>query len=879
MRTKTYLRFARSNRRKSERGIEVLANLIKRLGELIPSSRRLRPPAARYVVCPSDAEEGRAGAHLHSGQARSSTDRLEAYRQALEEHFCITVTDFNGRLLEVNARFCDVTGYTEAELVGAHYDLLDSGRHTDAFIDEMWDSVRSGKTWRGQFCDRSKSGSQIWFESIVIPRFNRLGTIDHFVTISTDITQIRERADTLRAMIDNFPGGIALIDRNFRVAANNELYRTLLDMPECLFSEPHPPLETLVRFRAARGDYGPGDFEEVVANRLQILLSPAPNTDERQELSGKVLEIRCVPIPGGGHLNTYVDVTDRRQAEQELRQAHATLEAFIKHAPAAVAMFDTEMRYVAHSDRWLQDYGLPEDSLVGRSHYDVFPEVPPHWKAKHKRILAGATERSPEEEFARADGSVNIIRWEVRPWYLEDNTIGGIMMLTEEITERKKLEQQLWRLAKLDSLTELPNRLQFNENLNEWLKAAQASGGQFAVGLIDLDRFKETNDILGHAAGDELLKVVASRLDTALKPYGSVARLGGDEFAVVISARGDGSWLKRAVDAIFATTEEPVMLNGVRHRCTISLGLTIYPSDARTAGDLLKNADLALYSAKETGRDRFRLYAPEMRTAVEKTYQLHQDIQSAIASDSFCLLYQPIISLGGTKPPSLEALLRWDHPQRGRLSPADFEEVFDDPKTSSEIGKWVLDRVVRQVADWEQAKLEFERVAINVTSADFALGGFAELVENTLHNYGVGPERICVEVTEHVFLGRSAVGVSDALQKLHEMGVEIALDDFGTGFGSLTHIKRFPIDRLKVDRSFVRDMETSPDNMAIVRTVAQLGDSLGLAITIEGVETESQLMLLRAMGCDSMQGFLFSRPLEAAKVVDFLQQSRRALSA
>jgi EAL domain-containing protein (putative c-di-GMP-specific phosphodiesterase class I) len=268
-----------------------------------------------------------------------------------------------------------------------------------------------------------------------------------------------------------------------------------------------------------------------------------------------------------------------------------------------------------------------------------------------------------------------------------------------------------------------------------------------------------------------------------------------------------------------------------------------------------------------------------MRTAVEKTYQLHQDIQSAIASDSFCLLYQPIISLGGTKPPSLEALLRWDHPQRGRLSPADFEEVFDDPKTSSEIGKWVLDRVVRQIADWEQAKLEFERVAINVTSADFALGGFAELVENTLHNYGVGPERICVEVTEHVFLGRSAVGVSDALHKLHEMGVEIALDDFGTGFGSLTHIKRFPIDRLKVDRSFVRDMETSPDNMAIVRTVAQLGDSLGLAITIEGVETESQLMLLRAMGCDSMQGFLFSRPLEAAKVVAFLQRSQRALSA
>ncbi len=453
------------------------------------------------------------------------------------------------------------------------------------------------------------------------------------------------------------------------------------------------------------------------------------------------------------------------------------------------------------------------------------------------------------------------------------------MMLTEEISERKKLEQQLWRLAKLDSLTELPNRLQFHENLNTWLERAAATGEDFAVGLIDLDRFKETNDILGHAAGDELLKQVAARLDAALKPFGTVARLGGDEFAVMISARSDATWFDQAVEAIFATMEEPVLISGVRHRCTISLGLTMFPSDATTASDLLKNADLALYCAKEHGRDRFRLYAPEMRAAVEKTYQLHQDIQSAIATNAFCLLYQPIVSLTNSEPVNLEALLRWNHAQRGRLSPAEFEEVFEDPKTASEIGKWVLDRMVRQIAEWEQAGLDFGRVAINVTSADFALGGFAELIQETLQRYGVGPQRICVEVTEHVFLGRSAIGVSDALQKLHEMGVEIALDDFGTGFGSLTHIKRFPIDRLKVDRSFVRDMEVSPDNMAIVRTIAQLGDSLGLEITIEGVETDSQLALLRAMGCDSMQGFLFSRPLESTKVPAFLHQDRRALSA
>jgi diguanylate cyclase (GGDEF)-like protein/PAS domain S-box-containing protein len=810
--------------------------------------------------------------------AADAIDRLDAYRQALEEHFCITVTDAKGVILEANRRFCDVIGYSEAELAGMHYDRLNSEARNSATIENMWQTVCSGRTWRGQLCDRARGGTAIWFESIVIPRFSD-GAIDRFVTISTDVTPIRQQAETLQVMIENFPGGIALVGNDGRLAGTNMLYRTLLDLSEELFEDPHPLLETLVRFRAERGDYGPGDVDTVSQLRLNTLLSPVANIDERHEATGKILEIRCVPIPAGGHLNTYVDVTDRRQAEQELRQAHATLQAFIKHAPAAVAMFDKEMRYIAHSDRWLQDYNLPDSPLTGRSHYDVFPEVPQHWRDKHQRILAGAMEESPEEVFPRADGSLNIIRWEVRPWYLEDNSIGGMMMLTEEISERKKLEQQLWRLAKLDSLTELPNRLQFNEKLAETLAAAETTGEHFAVGLIDLDRFKETNDILGHAAGDELLKHVAARLDGALKPFGSVARLGGDEFAVMVSAREGEDWLQQAASAVFASMDEPVTLNGVRHRCTISMGIALFPDDATTSIDLLRNADLALYCAKEQGRDRFRLYAPEMRIAVEKTYRMHQDIQAAIASDSLCLLYQPIISLSGEKPVSFEALLRWNHPQLGRLSPTKFEQVFDDPRTAAEIGKWVINEAVRQISFWEWAGLDFGRVAINATSADFALGGFAEHIGDVLQRYGVAPERICVEVTEHVFLGRGAVGVEDALQKLHEMGVEIALDDFGTGFGSLTHINRFPIDRLKVDKSFVRDMETSPDNMAIVRTIAQLGQSLDLDVTIEGVETESQLTLLRAMGCDSMQGFLFSPPVEPRKVLALLGTAGNALRA
>ena len=802
------------------------------------------------------------------------TDRLDGYRQALEDHFCITVTDFSGRLLEVNKRFCEVIGYSQSELVGQPYELLSSYQQSADTIANMWSMVHAGKTWRGQFCDRSKSGNDVWLESIVIPRFDRAGKIDRFITISTDITAIREQAQTLQAMIDNFPGGITLINRELRLVTSNRLYRMLLELPDDLFDGGAPMLEDLVRFRAQRGDYGPAPVEEAVSRRLETLLSPVPVLDERNEATGRVLEINCVPLPGGGHLNTYVDITDRRKAELELKRANSTLEAFIKHAPAAVAMFDTNMRYVAYSDRWMQDYNIRETCIVGRSHYDVFPEIPDHWKAKHRRCLAGATESSPEEHFRRADGSTNIIRWEVRPWYLEDKSIGGIMMLTEEISERKKLEQRLWQLAKLDSLTGLPNRLQFNERLESLLAAATGGGQKVAVGLIDVDRFKETNDVLGHAAGDDLLKEVGARLEAALLPYGTIARLGGDEFAVLIPMHGDGLRLDNAVAAMFAPLAQPVELAGVQHRCTISLGLTIFPDDATSASDLLKNADLALYRAKDLGRDQYQFYVPEMRVSVEATYRLHHDIKQALAANELYLLYQPIVSLSKSLPTSFEALLRWNHPVRGSLSPADFEEIFEDPKLAHEVGKWVIDQALRQTAAWEQAGLSFGRVAVNVTSADFALGTFADFVQAKLQQTKVRPDRLCIEVTEGVFLGRSAMGVAVALQNLHNLGIEIALDDFGTGFGSLSHLKKLPIDRLKVDRSFVRDMATNPDNMAIVRTIVQLGQSLDIKVTIEGVESEDQLTLLRAMSCNTMQGYLFSRPLHASGVPDYLRREQ-----
>jgi len=570
-----------------------------------------------------------------------------------------------------------------------------------------------------------------------------------------------------------------------------------------------------------------------------------------------------------------VDVTEQRNAEMELKQAHARLQAFIKHAPAAVAMFDTNMRYVAHTDRWLQDYHLDQSSLIGLGHYDVFPEMPAHWKSKHQRILAGSTERCEEERFQRADGSENILRWEVRPWYMSDDSIGGIIMLTEEITERKKLQDKLWSLAKLDSLTGLPNRLLFNETLRDAIVAAEESGSSLGVALMDLDHFKEINDTLGHDAGDEVLKIVATRLQSVLGGAGIIARLGGDEFAVLILGHGNDDEIFTTLSELKAALAEPVNLAGTLRSCSASIGLTIFPRDATEQSDLLKNADLALYRAKSFGRGRTDVFSPDLRASLDRKVELQEHALEALQNDEFTLYFQPIIPSDATAPPSFEALLRWLHPVHGILAPGQFEEIFEDPNVAVAIGDRVMDLAIAQAAAWQAEGLLFGRVAVNVTGADFSFGSLAERLKGKLARAGVSAEKICVEVTERVFLGIGSTHVGDALNELNEAGVEIALDDFGTGYASLSHIKAYPIGRLKIDRSFVLDMQHNTDNLSIVQAIVQLGRSLGLCTTAEGVESEAHVALLRSMGCGSLQGYHFSRPAPAEDIRPFLKPRLR----
>ena len=445
---------------------------------------------------------------------------------------------------------------------------------------------------------------------------------------------------------------------------------------------------------------------------------------------------------------------------------------------------------------------------------------------------------------------------------------GGWVATYEDVTERRRAEERLVFMARHDGLTELPNRTMFQERLADAI-ALTRLGTHCAVLCLDLDGFKTVNDTLGHPVGDALLQAVAQRLSGEVRDIDTVARLGGDEFAIVQVGIESADAAAGLAERIIRLIHQPYDFDGQRVAVGISVGITLAPGDGTTPGNLLKNADIALYLAKLEGRGTYRFFEPEMDARLQGRRVLELDLRKALPADDFSLHYQPMLDLASGRVVAFEALIRWNHPERGLVHPIDFISIAEDTGLIVPIGAWALRRACREAADWPCDA----GVAVNLSSAQFKGLHLSNVVQEALDVSGLEPGRLILEITESVLLHKNDAQQA-LLHRFRALGIRIALDDFGTGYSSLSYLCGFPFDTIKIDQTFVRDLDTRAESRVIVATIIELARGLGMTSTAEGVENAEQLAVLRELGCTTVQGYLFSRPVPAAAIPQLIETLR-----
>jgi diguanylate cyclase (GGDEF)-like protein/PAS domain S-box-containing protein len=552
--------------------------------------------------------------------------------------------------------------------------------------------------------------------------------------------------------------------------------------------------------------------------------------------------------------------------------AHQSLlDTVLNNMSQGVIMFDGRGQLVFFNQRYIEMYGLSSEVVIpGCELSDLL---------RHRKAV-GTFSAEPEKYIAELLNDIQLGKsssaivkapdgrvFSIMRKPLED---GGWIATHEDITDRQAAEERIVHMARHDALTDLPNRTMLRERLEYELKRVKRGEG-LAVLCLDLDNFKSVNDTLGHPIGDELLKVVADRLRSCIRDSDTIARLGGDEFAIIMTAVEDPRAAVALAKRIRESITKPYHLDGHQLLTDISIGISLAPVDAGEPDLILKNADMALYGAKADGRGTYRFFEPEMDARMKARRELEMDLRKALANAELELHYQPLVNLETNAVTGFEALLRWNHPARGLVSPADFIPIAEETGIIVPIGEWVLRQACQEAVNWP----DDVKVAVNLSPVQLKNKNFVELVINVLANSGLPADRLQLEITETVLM-QNTFNTLATLQKLRGLGVQIALDDFGTGYSSLSYLRSFPFDKIKIDRSFVQDLSNSKEPLAIVHAVAGLAKSLNMVSTAEGVETNEQRDALQSLGCVEMQGYLFSKPRPSGEVAAVLLQSQAA---
>jgi diguanylate cyclase (GGDEF)-like protein/PAS domain S-box-containing protein len=667
----------------------------------------------------------------------------------------------------------------------------------------------------------------------------------------------------LSATLANMPHGICMFGADKRLVLANDLYSTMYGLdPNKMKSG--TTLPQILEARVASGCC-PLDSQKYISDRMAEAFRTEPGYVVNELQDGRTLAVSRRSMPDGGPVSVHQDITAHLHAEKELNETKQFLNSIIENIPIAVVVKDvTTRKFILVNRTFEAMLKVSRAEVLGKTVFDIYrtKDAERIDAADNAALAADIGAHSNDYEIEMPGGESRILatnRIVVRD---SEGNAKHLVVVIDDITERKKSEQRIAFMAHHDVLTGLPNRLSVMEKIEEAVARHRRRGDSFAILLLDLDRFKHVNDTLGHAVGDALLRETASRLKASLRETDVLARLGGDEFAIVQDSENNQREAASALaNRVIEIVSRPFKIEGNEVNIATSVGIALGPEHATNSDSLMKMADLALYRAKSAGRNGYRFFDPEMSLAASARHELENELRRALQQDEFELQYQPIVDTKTLQICGAEALIRWRHPTKGTILPDQFIPLAEETGMITQLGEWLLQTACADAASWPVDI----KVAVNLSAVQFRKNNLVDVVLCALAQTGLPPERLELEITETALI-ESATECLPVLRQFKNLGIAVALDDFGTGYSSLSQLMMFPFDKIKVDKSFTQNLTKRTECAAIIAATLTLARSLDIATTAEGVETVAQYRLLRLAGVTSLQGYLFQPPCSSSEI-------------